>query len=219
MGACVRICAAPPRLKTRLSQRQPSKPMIGRTYHAIGSTAVHDDREAIRPCSCGKPRTKSFHLACPECWALVPQALQTKVYRLFKREPGSDAHRAAVRDCYEHIRRGRELTAGAAAVDDVKPAAPAEGARIYKPGDRVQWMHENTSGSHIKLTQRTGTVKEVHRDAAIVRDDSSGRKFKITMRRLRSIEEKGQVMEVFEAVVNIATQLAPQSKSSPSPES
>ena len=61
----------------------------------------------IRNCSCGKPRTKAWHLACADCWALIPKPLQDDVYRLFKAEQGSDDHIAAVRRCYEAIHAGR----------------------------------------------------------------------------------------------------------------
>lgn len=61
----------------------------------------------VRPCSCGKPRAKSWHLACPDCWSLIPQPLQELVYRLFREAQGSDDHIAAVRRCYEAIRAAR----------------------------------------------------------------------------------------------------------------
>lgn len=60
-----------------------------------------------RPCSCGKPRDKHWHLACPDCWALIPTALQDEVWDEVKVRPGSPEHRSAVRRCYEAIRRGR----------------------------------------------------------------------------------------------------------------
>lgn len=61
----------------------------------------------LRPCSCGKPRSKPWHLVCEECWALVPLPLQELVYRLFRTQQGSDDHVAAVRRCFEAIRAGR----------------------------------------------------------------------------------------------------------------
>lgn len=59
------------------------------------------------PCSCGKPRSKPWHLACGDCWALVPAPLQTKVFTLFRTARGSDEHLAAVRECFAKIRDGR----------------------------------------------------------------------------------------------------------------
>lgn len=64
---------------------------------------MKQDKKRIRPCSCGKQRDKDWHLACPECWALIPVPLQNEVFRLFKNERGSDKHVAAVRRCYEVI--------------------------------------------------------------------------------------------------------------------
>lgn len=64
----------------------------------------------IRPCSCGSPRTKAWHLACPGCWALIPLALQEEVYRLYKEARGSGDHIAAVRRCYEAIRVAKRAT-------------------------------------------------------------------------------------------------------------
>lgn len=61
----------------------------------------------IRPCSCGNPREKDWHLACPECWSLIPKPLQDDVYRLYKSAQGSPDHIAAVRRCYDAIRERR----------------------------------------------------------------------------------------------------------------
>lgn len=61
------------------------------------------------PCSCGKPRSKPWHLACPDCWALVPAPLQKKVFDLFETERGSTFHIAAIRECHEAIRKYRPM--------------------------------------------------------------------------------------------------------------
>lgn len=63
------------------------------------------------PCSCGKPRQKPWHLACTECWNLVPGPLQQEVFRLYKTERGSTFHISKVRECHEAIRRNRPLAA------------------------------------------------------------------------------------------------------------
>jgi hypothetical protein len=65
----------------------------------------------IKPCSCGKPRTKDWHLACPDCWSIIPTSQQNEVFWLFKTERGSNRHIAAVRRCYEVIRASREQSA------------------------------------------------------------------------------------------------------------
>lgn len=62
----------------------------------------------VRNCSCGQPKAKHWHLACPACWALIPKPLQDEVYHLFKAQQGSDDHVACVRRCYEAIREGRD---------------------------------------------------------------------------------------------------------------
>ena len=61
----------------------------------------------VRTCSCGKPRLKSWHLACPSCWAIIPPSLQEKVYHLCKTENGSIAHREAIMECYRIIHEAR----------------------------------------------------------------------------------------------------------------
>lgn len=63
----------------------------------------------IKPCSCGKSRTKDWHLACPDCWSLISKRLQDEVFHLFKTERGSLRHVACVRRCYEAINLGRRI--------------------------------------------------------------------------------------------------------------
>jgi hypothetical protein len=58
-------------------------------------------------CSCGKEKAADYHLACPSCWAFVPKPLQDRVWKLYREARGSDNHVEAVRECYEHIRAGR----------------------------------------------------------------------------------------------------------------
>lgn len=60
-----------------------------------------------RPCSCGKPRAKHYHIACPECWALVPRDLQTRVSTLYRQRPRTVEHLTAVRLCYAAIHKAR----------------------------------------------------------------------------------------------------------------
>lgn len=52
--------------------------------------------QMVPKCSCGHPKDKSWHLACKDCWAFVPFALQQKVYRLYREARGSDQHMAKV---------------------------------------------------------------------------------------------------------------------------
>jgi hypothetical protein len=59
------------------------------------------------PCSCGQPRRKPWHLACAQCWALVPAPLQAKVFDLYQTARGSGDHISAVRECHEVIRANR----------------------------------------------------------------------------------------------------------------
>lgn len=59
-------------------------------------------------CQCGAEKLR-WHVACPPCWAKVPRALQTEVYRLKKERPKSDEHRAAVRRAMETITGQKEL--------------------------------------------------------------------------------------------------------------
>lgn len=61
----------------------------------------------IRPCSCGKPRAKAWHLACPVCWSHIPQTQQDEVYHLYKTARGTPDHIAAVRRCYAVIHTAR----------------------------------------------------------------------------------------------------------------
>jgi hypothetical protein len=73
----------------------------------------------VRKCSCGQPKAKHWHLACPACWALIPKPLQDEVYHLFKTQQGSDDHVACVRRCYEAIR-----AAGVSEPEPCRPSAP-----------------------------------------------------------------------------------------------
>lgn len=57
-------------------------------------------------CSCGRPKN-SFHLACPDCWALVPRDLQHRVYDLYRKARGSPEHVEAVREAFHAIHQGR----------------------------------------------------------------------------------------------------------------
>ena len=59
-------------------------------------------------CRCGQPKRLRWHLACEACWALVPAPLQAKVYRLYKQQPGSEAHVKAVRENYKAIADKRD---------------------------------------------------------------------------------------------------------------
>jgi hypothetical protein len=68
-------------------------------------------RSTPAPCSCGKARRKPWHLACADCWALVPAPLQAKVFNLYRTARGSGEHIAAIRECHEAIRRYRPLAA------------------------------------------------------------------------------------------------------------
>lgn len=61
----------------------------------------------IKPCSCGQPRTKSWHLACQQCWDTIPKELQDEVYHQYKTAQGSPEHITAIRKCYEAIRAAR----------------------------------------------------------------------------------------------------------------
>lgn len=57
-------------------------------------------------CGCGRTK-KNWRLACDQCWALVPWALQQRVYHLYRTARGSEEHFEAVRECFEKIRAGR----------------------------------------------------------------------------------------------------------------
>lgn len=67
-------------------------------------------------CTCGRRKAQNWHLACPQCWALVPVPLQTKVYHFYKTARGGDEHVAAVRDCYAAIHAARPQRAGVPAL-------------------------------------------------------------------------------------------------------
>ena len=65
-----------------------------------------------RPCSCGNPREKEWHLACPTCWALIPSEKQEEVYRLYKTKPRSNEHLGVIVECYGIISRARQKQGG-----------------------------------------------------------------------------------------------------------
>lgn len=45
----------------------------------------------------GCDRAKAdFHVCCSRHWAQVPRELRNEIWRLYRTEPGSDAHRTAV---------------------------------------------------------------------------------------------------------------------------
>jgi hypothetical protein len=62
-------------------------------------------------CSCGNTKRKHWHLACAQCWNLVPTDLQERVYHLFKTRKGSEEHMQAIRECYQQIHTKRRAAA------------------------------------------------------------------------------------------------------------
>lgn len=62
-------------------------------------------------CSCGNSKIKHWHLACVDCWNLVPTDLQFRVYNLYKHACGSTEHHEAVAECYRVIHAKRKEAA------------------------------------------------------------------------------------------------------------
>ena len=64
-------------------------------------------------CSCGNKKAKSFHLACTQCWALVPKPLQDKLWHFYRTARGSGDHHGAMRECLLTIQKARVANATA----------------------------------------------------------------------------------------------------------
>ena len=67
-------------------------------------------RPTPRPCRCGKPRAKAWHVACAECWQTLPADLREMTETLYRTKRGSGDHIAIVRQCYELLRASTETT-------------------------------------------------------------------------------------------------------------
>lgn len=110
---------------------------------------------SIRPCSCGKPRAKAWHLACADCWALIPRSLQELVYRLYQTDCGSDEHVAAVRRCYEAIRaarKGQPVCRECGCTDHDCQAC------VERTGERCHWVQPDLCNACVDQAERAAAA-------------------------------------------------------------
>lgn len=54
---------------------------------------------------CFQPKAKAWHLVCPACWRLLPDAMRDELGDALQQEQGSKRHIEAVRTCLRELRR------------------------------------------------------------------------------------------------------------------
>lgn len=63
-------------------------------------------------------------------------------------------------------------------------------------GDEVQWTHVRDRGSTIQFYAMEGKILEIKGQKAVVKRKGSGRKYEVSLKRLRPIDQINELTEI-----------------------